>query len=145
MAEERERGVAGRGRGLSLSLPLSLLNATPQLGMWQATGTAIAQAPNLAELREPEAGGSNITFDAHGHSTRIARPDDDGELTLVKTPTTALATVQKAPDDEARQQQPHKHHGLHRRQTLKEKHASPHKLSWGATIKNGLRAFWVCT
>lgn len=144
MADNQEKSIVGRARGMSLSL----LNGTPQLGMWQATATAIAQAPNLTELREPESGGSNITFDAHGHSTRIAKADDDGELTLVKTtPKTLNSPIVEAFIPEEADVEPsrhtHKHHGLHRRQTLKEKHSSDKKESWGPTIKHGLKAFWV--
>ncbi|KAJ4313724.1 hypothetical protein N0V94_006788, partial [Neodidymelliopsis sp. IMI 364377] len=121
----QEKGIMGRARGMSLSL----LNTTPQLGMWQATATAIAQAPNLTELREPESGGSNITFDAHGHSTRIAKPDDDGELTLIKTQTKAFSTplketVVSAESDVEPGTTVPKHHGFHRRRTLQEKHSS---------------------
>ncbi|KAJ8118749.1 hypothetical protein OPT61_g358 [Boeremia exigua] len=145
MAETQEKGIVGRARGMSLSL----MNATPQLGMWQATGTAIAQAPNLTELREPESGGSNIDFDAHGHSIRTAKPDEGGELTLVKTHTKTFgspveeAVAPKDADVEVGHKALKHHHGLHRRRTLQEKHASPHKESWGPTIKNGLKAFWV--
>ncbi|KAF4963351.1 hypothetical protein FSARC_8638 [Fusarium sarcochroum] len=76
-------GFVNRVRGASISL----INANPQLGMWQATGTAIAQAPNLTELRDAESGGDKIEFNAQGHSARYAVPDPDGELTLVKTST----------------------------------------------------------
>lgn len=129
-------------------MSLSLINATPQLGMWQATATAIAQAPNLTELREPESGGSNIEFDAHGHAIRTAQPDEDGELTLIKTRTKTLSKLTEetiTPDTNVEPgQKKHKHHhGIHRRRTLKEKHASPRKESWGPTIKHGLKAFWI--
>jgi hypothetical protein len=150
MTDNQEKGIVGRARGMSLS---SILHTTPQLGMWQATATAMAQAPNLTELREPESGGANITFDAHGHATRIAIPDEDGELTLVKSQTRILnspatdATDAVPPEevDEKTGKKSRKHHGhgLHRRQTLKEKHASAHKEPWGPTTKNGLKAFWV--
>lgn len=77
-------GVVGRVvRGASLSL----MNANPQLGMWQAAGTAIAQAPNLAELRDVDSGGDNIAFTAQGHSARFAVQEADGELALVRTAT----------------------------------------------------------
>ncbi|KAM0546958.1 hypothetical protein ACHAPJ_010618 [Fusarium lateritium] len=76
-------GFVNRVRGASISL----INANPQLGMWQATGTAIAQAPNLTELRDAESGGDKIEFNAQGHSARYAVPDPDGELKLVKTST----------------------------------------------------------
>lgn len=76
-------GFVGRVRGASISL----INANPQLGMWQAAGTAIAQAPNLTELRDAESGGDNIAFNAQGHSARFAVHDPDGELTLVRSNT----------------------------------------------------------
>ncbi|KAM0324919.1 hypothetical protein ACHAQA_007885 [Verticillium albo-atrum] len=75
------RTLVGRVRGASISL----INANPQLGMWQATGTAIAQAPNLTELRDSELGGDHIAFNAQGHSTRVAREEPDGELALVSS------------------------------------------------------------
>ncbi|CAG5186766.1 uncharacterized protein ALTATR162_LOCUS11698, partial [Alternaria atra] len=97
-----------------------------------------------------ESGGANIKFDAHGHATRVAIPDEDGELTLVKSQTRILdrpatdAVLPAEVDDKAgKQSRRHHGHGIHRRQTLKEKHASAHKEPWGPTIKNGLKAFWV--
>ncbi|KAK2000839.1 hypothetical protein LX36DRAFT_571456 [Colletotrichum falcatum] len=60
------------------------MNANPQLGMWQAAGTAIAQAPNLAELRDPDSGGDNIAFTAQGHSARHAVQEPRGDLALVR-------------------------------------------------------------
>ena len=145
MAENEEKGLVGRARGMSLSL----LNATPQLGMWQATATAIAQAPNLTELREPESGGSNIEFNAHGHAIRTAKTDGDGELTLLTTRTKTLGSPLEEPitpdgdGEDGPRKHKHHHHGIHRRQTLQEKHASSNKESWGPTIKHGLKAFWV--
>lgn len=66
---------------------VSIMNTNPQLGMWQATGTAIAQAPNLAELRGSESGGANIEFNSQGHSARIVAEEHDGELVLVRSNT----------------------------------------------------------
>jgi hypothetical protein len=82
----RSDSFAGRIRGASVSI----MHANPQLGAWQAAGTAIAQAPNLKELRDPESGGDNITFNAQGHSARIAVQEPDGELALTRT-TSAFA------------------------------------------------------
>lgn len=137
MAQNIGTGLLGRARGASLSL----MNATPQLGMWQATGTAIAQAPNLTELREPDSGGDNITFDAHGHSARIAKPDDDGELVLVKTKTrkTGEGLVLEEPVQVVAES---KHPHRERFRSLREKHKSDVKEKWGPTIMNGLKAFW---
>ncbi|KAJ4169599.1 hypothetical protein NW754_005752 [Fusarium falciforme] len=71
-------GLAGRLRGVSISV----IKANPQLGVWQAAGTAIAQAPNLRELRDPESGGANIAFNVQGHSARFAVQEPDGEIII---------------------------------------------------------------
>lgn len=135
MASEQGTRLVGRARAASTSV----MNMSPQLGMWQATGTAIAQAPNLTELREPESGGENITFDAHGHSTRIAKPDDAGELVLVKTKTNVDAGLTTS---DAQTVFAVKHpHRAHMR-SLHEKHKSDAKEKWGPTIAHGLKAFW---
>ncbi|KAH0535961.1 hypothetical protein FGG08_007135 [Glutinoglossum americanum] len=42
---------------------ISLLEANPPLGMWQATGTAIATAPSLADVRRGSFGSSGWTTD----------------------------------------------------------------------------------
>jgi hypothetical protein len=150
-ASEGDRGgiaasantIAGRIRGASISI----INANPQLGMWQATGTAIAAAPNLAELREPESGGANIEFNAQGHSARTAVQEPNGDLALVKS----LTRVQSRPifrvdgedivaeemDGEPRMMEPRD-----RRKSLTELHSSEEKAGWGTTILNGLKAFW---
>lgn len=135
MAPDEATGLVGRARAASVSM----FNASPQLGMWQATGTAVAQAPNLVELREPVSGGSNITFDAHGHSARIAKPDGGGELTLVRTGTQIL---EECPTQESPTSLSPKHpHRAHIR-SLREKHRSDVKEKWGPTIMHGLKAFW---
>ncbi|KAH7127627.1 hypothetical protein EDB81DRAFT_809664 [Dactylonectria macrodidyma] len=159
-------GIVGRVRGASLSL----INANPQLGMWQATGCAIAQAPNLTELRDAGSGGDNIAFNAQGHSARIAVHDVDGGLALVRTnsrrPTFTTPNFDKDPAQEpaviqevdepvpeitgasSNQQQAHwnlreKHQHLRqRRHSLYEKHKGDAKEKWGPTILNGLKAFW---
>jgi hypothetical protein len=135
MASEPATGLVGRARAASVSV----MNMSPQLGMWQATGTAIAQAPNLTELREPESGGSNITFDAHGHSTRIAKPDDAGELVLVKSKSD-LDIEPSALESQAPLAPKHPHRAHLR--SLHEKHKSDVKEKWGPTVLNGLKAFW---
>lgn len=82
-------GIVGRVRGASLSI----MNANPQLGMWQAAGTAIAQAPNLTELRDPESGGDNIAFTAQGHSARYAVQEPHGDLALIRSNTGRRAST----------------------------------------------------
>lgn len=91
----RRSSIAGRVRGASVSI----INANPQLGVWQAAGTAIAQAPNLTELRDPESGGDNITFNAQGHSARVATLKHDGELVLVRTNSAPGGTPASAGSD----------------------------------------------
>ncbi|KAF2824117.1 hypothetical protein CC86DRAFT_326551 [Ophiobolus disseminans] len=131
-------GFIGRARAASASLA----NASPQLGMWQATGTAIAQAPNLTELREPESGGSNIEFDAHGHSTRIAKTDENEGLVLVKSRTRVLDEEQVVKGGPESSKHPHRdRHHAHMR-SLREKHRSDVKEKWTPTIMNSVKAFW---
>ncbi|KAI1402400.1 hypothetical protein F4819DRAFT_485546 [Hypoxylon fuscum] len=137
MAESStSKGIGGRLRRASTSL----VNANPQLGMWQATGTAIAQAPNLTELRVPEIS-DGIEFNAQGHSAQTAVREGDGDLILVKT-ATALGnqpTSDFSPASEAQGQTvPHPK----RWQSFSEKYRDGPREKWGPTIKNGLRAFW---
>lgn len=159
-------GIVGRVRGASLSI----MNANPQLGMWQAAGTAIAQAPNLTELRDENSGGDNIAFNSQGHSARIARQERDGELALVRSSTRtgsiategqpAFRSVFKDSDkpderhegetDEARvlmgddqaNGSPDPRQQFQRRQSLYEKHMAKEKAPWQTTVVNGLKAFW---
>lgn len=130
MSQDEPTGLVGRARKASVSV----MNMSPQLGMWQATGTAIAQAPNLTELREPDSGGANITFDAHGHSSRIATTDNAGGLVLVKT-STRLETTSS---DDISPKHPRRAH----MRSLHEKHRSDVKEKWGPAIVHGLKAFW---
>ncbi|KAF7551817.1 hypothetical protein G7Z17_g4749 [Cylindrodendrum hubeiense] len=159
-------GIVGRVRGASISL----INANPQLGMWQATGTAIAQAPNLTELRDAGSGGDNIAFNAQGHSARIAVHDNDGELALVRSntrrptfttpnfdkdatqePVVIQEVDESAPEIASTSDSQHhthwnlreKHHRLaERRHSIYDKHKGDAKEKWGPTILNGLKAFW---
>lgn len=160
-------GFVGRVRGASISL----INANPQLGMWQAAGTAIAQAPNLTELRDAESGGDNIAFNAQGHSARFAVHDPDGELALVRSntrrPTFTTPNFDNTPGEESvivadvdesirevaassSEHHPQAHWNLRekhrhlrqRRRSLYEKHKGDIKEKWGPTILNGLMAFW---
>jgi len=135
-------GFVGRARAASTSLA----NASPQLGMWQAAGTAIAQAPNLTELREPDSGGSNIEFDAHGHSARLAKPDTNGSLVLVRSQTRVFEETPRSTKDEDATHVTSKHPHLDRHRahlrSLHERHKSDVKEKWGLTIMHGFTAFW---
>lgn len=139
MAQNSATGLLGRARAASVSLA----NTSPQLGMWQATGTAIARAPNLTELQDPGSGGSNITFDAHGHSARIAQPGNDGSLVLVRS---AFRKIGESPVQEGQTPVSSKHPRRDRRvahiRSLHEKHKSDVQENWGPTLIHGLNAFW---
>ncbi|TDZ23932.1 hypothetical protein Cob_v003433 [Colletotrichum orbiculare MAFF 240422] len=146
-------GIVGRVRSASISV----FNANPQLGMWQAAGTAIAQAPNLTELRDLNSGGDNIAFNAQGHSARYAVQERDGDLALARSSTRngiagapdnsepAFRSLfeESKPDEESNE-----HNGsdsrpqFQRRQSLHQKHMAQEKAPWKVTIANGLKAFW---
>ncbi len=138
-----DRRLAGRVRRASISI----MNVNPQLGMWQAAGTAIAHAPNLDELRSPESGGDSIAFNAHGHSARVAVQESSGELTLLRSkvpspvsrdqPGLPMAAVLEAQNDVP----PLAEMRLQKR-SLSEKHHSDRKEKWITTIKHGLNALW---
>ncbi|KAI0884296.1 uncharacterized protein GGS22DRAFT_189423 [Annulohypoxylon maeteangense] len=135
------KGLVGRVRGASISL----INTNPQLGMWQAAGTVIAQAPNLTELRLPEEAGG-IDFNSQGHSAITAVREPDGELVPVRTATrlSPQATAELGPVPEVGEPGAPR---PKRRQTLLEKVSDEPKKPWGPTIVNGLKAFWkfFCT
>ncbi|KAL5117640.1 hypothetical protein ACEQ8H_004533 [Pleosporales sp. CAS-2024a] len=137
MAQKPASNLVGRARAVSATLA----NGSPQLGMWQATATAIAQAPNLTELREPETGGSKIEFDEHGHSTRFAKPAENGELQLIKSVTAGvLSPVSHQPEKQPQQGGPR--HIVDRTHSFGEKQHGGVKEGWATTILNGLKAFW---
>ncbi|KAF2681821.1 hypothetical protein K458DRAFT_456199 [Lentithecium fluviatile CBS 122367] len=148
-------GVYGRVRRASVSV----LNANPQLGMWQATGTPIARAPNLAELRGPGTSGDKIAFNSQGHSARITIEDSDGELVLVKSVdevpsrqvsnivTSAGGQILPAEDQQSKERHAHrslrKKHHQHRKKvhSICEKHIAEIKEKLAPTIMKGLKAF----
>ncbi|TQV90734.1 alpha-L-rhamnosidase C [Cordyceps javanica] len=155
-ADAADSTIVGRARRASLSV----LNANPQLGIWQAAGTAIAQAPNLTELRDMDMGAENITFNSQGHSARLAAVyEDTGRLALVRSsirvldkeqpelekaaaPVRVAETPENAPQDEVSgdggEHRRHRHHLWH------HSHGESHgkKAGIGSTIMNGLAAFW---
>ncbi|PQE29552.1 alpha-L-rhamnosidase C protein [Rutstroemia sp. NJR-2017a BBW] len=97
MAQDEPPTIGRRIRSSSISMVDAALNFNPQPGMWAATGTAIAYAPTLNELREPIGGGANIEFTPHGHSARTVTTDVNGEpflaKTLSKTKTRRMSTA----------------------------------------------------
>ncbi|KAI1868923.1 hypothetical protein JX265_006902 [Neoarthrinium moseri] len=118
----------------------TLFNANPQLGMWQATGTALAQAPNYSELRVAQAGEA-IEFNSQGHSARTALLQSDGELGPVLSKTTSRYEPSRVPgslsDDDEHHARPPR-----RRQTLLEMQNDEPTVGFGPTIANGLKAYW---
>ena len=137
--------VGGRLRKASISIGDSVLNFNPQLGMWAATGTAIAYAPTLTELRAPVAGGDNIAFDGHGHSARTVTTDENGDavlsiaMTRTKTPT-GIIEDQVIPDNfEGKEGNAPP---LERRQTLAQQAESEGKHGFSQTLKHGFNAFY---
>lgn len=131
--------VVGRIRAKSLSLAESAWNFNPQPGMWAATGTAIAYAPTLTELREPVAGGDNIEFNQHGHSARTVTTDEDGApmlSTLTRSATQGLNTQIEGADEG---KEPTR---LERKPTLLEQAATEDKHTWLQTIGNGFKALY---
>ena len=137
--------VGGRLRKASISIGDSILNFNPQPGMWAATGTAIAYAPTIAELRAPVAGGDNIIFDDHGHSARAVTTDENGDAVLSTTLTrnkTASSVVPEPVIPDETQDKEGDRPALERRQTLAQQAESEDKHGWIQTLKHGFTAFY---
>ncbi|KAI1770085.1 hypothetical protein F4818DRAFT_446538 [Hypoxylon cercidicola] len=127
------QGLGGRVRSASVTL----MNINPQLGMWQATGTSLAHAPDLTELRVPEPA-AGIEFNAHGHSARTAIRVADGDLVPAALKSHPALDLSPVPETQGR---------VKRRPTFHELYKSEPKEKLGPTILNGLKAFWkfFCT
>jgi hypothetical protein len=140
MAESEASGVVGRLRAVSVSMAGTVMSLNPQPGMWAATGTAIAYAPTLSELRAPVAGGENIEFNEHGCSARTVVTDDTGALLLPTTSKTAarVLDVERAEADEL----PVVSTAVRRRPTLAEQAQSEEKHGWAETTRHGFKAMW---
>ncbi|ETS73835.1 hypothetical protein PFICI_14781 [Pestalotiopsis fici W106-1] len=140
MEEQPSSSIGSGPLGPLRRASTTLINANPQLGMWQATGTALAHVPDITELRGAETGG-NILFNSQGRSARTAVRRSDGELV-------PLGSVSK-PRSETFPRDANAGAGgdepaftLPRRQTLLEMQSSEPKAGWGVTIRNGLKAYW---
>lgn len=129
--------VVGRMRKASVTAADAIMNFNPQPGMWAATGTAIAYAPTLTELREPVGGGDNIEFNEHGHSARTVMKDEVG-LPVLSTTRTATRRQSNADIELGQKNAP----PLVRRQTLAQQAHSDEKHGWGETTRNGFKAAW---
>lgn len=140
MTNDNAETVTGRLRKASMSAADAILNFDPQPGMWAATGTAIAYAPTINELRKPVGGGDNIEFNEYGQSARTVVREDGGmpilSSVLSKTTTRVLAGDQTASQD-GRVRPPE-----HRSQTFAEQAASDEKHGWAEATRHGFAVAW---
>ncbi|KAE9375904.1 hypothetical protein N431DRAFT_437355 [Stipitochalara longipes BDJ] len=149
--------ITGRLRKASVTAADALLNFNPQPGMWAATGTAIAYAPTLTELREPVAGGENIEFNAQGHSARTVVRDEEGEhvlgsvLSRTGTKGGILGNMQTQTrgsrrEGEKKERDSERGEEEGEKPTLAAQAAlhvdSQEKHNWKATTKHGFTAAW---
>ncbi|THY12803.1 hypothetical protein D6D01_08510 [Aureobasidium pullulans] len=133
--ETAPRSAIGRLRNASVSVADRLLNTNPQLGMWRATGTAIAYAPNLDDLRTPETGGKNIVFDKDGHSARVPELDEGREelaerMQRIQSKSTIAPFDSRAAGDTSVTSDTQQHPNV----------ASKAKVPWTVAIKHGFAA-----
>lgn len=136
MTEYKAPTAVGRLRSASTSMVGAVMNFNPQPGMWAATGTAIAYAPTLGELREPISGGGNIEFNEHGHSTRSVSTSNTGELALTATITKSPALLEQKSNASVVLGP------TGRRPTLAQQFQSDEKHNWKQTSVNSLKAAW---
>lgn len=90
----------GRIRAASITTANKILSYDGPPGMWSATGTAIAHAPNLTDLRK-----NNIDFDVNGHlATRLesSEPEDNKRASAIPTiPPTPSTTKSSNADNKS--------------------------------------------
>ncbi|KAJ5374287.1 hypothetical protein N7517_006293 [Penicillium concentricum] len=125
-------------RSASVSTVTRLLEYNPSSGMWQATGTAIAHAPNVTDLRSPD----EIFFDVHGRGTRRVSTQDtiSGAIGRRTTaPTIGLGHLQDekqiAGAVKGASKSPFDHHESNQDQIAP-------KVSWANAFKKGSIAAW---
>ncbi|KAJ5170114.1 uncharacterized protein N7500_002897 [Penicillium coprophilum] len=83
-------------RSTSVSTVTRLLEYNPSGGMWQATGTAIAHAPNVTDLRSPD----EIFFDVHGRGIRRVSTQDKIGGTIIRRATAPTIDLGPLRDDQ---------------------------------------------
>ncbi|KAI5275501.1 hypothetical protein E4T47_01467 [Aureobasidium subglaciale] len=147
--DELSHGTVGRLRNMSVSAANKVINLNPQLGMWKATGTAIAHAPNLKDLRSPVVGGENIVFDEDGHSARVAHAEDLKQDYLVRTQT---QQVRKNTNTSISPSEPRTSTDKNARSELNGAQSpaydpqthdlEKHKVPWSVAAKHGFQAAW---
>ncbi|KAH0359190.1 hypothetical protein KCU65_g10087, partial [Aureobasidium melanogenum] len=124
------QSTVGRLRSASVTAATKVINLNPQLGMWKATGTAIAHAPNLTDLRKPAIGGDNIIFDENGHSARVANATELEKQYVERAQQEQVDTVSLQQSTDSKEP---------RQQTLP--HVDPEaKVPWAIALKHGLQA-----
>ncbi|KAH0387763.1 hypothetical protein KCU92_g1455, partial [Aureobasidium melanogenum] len=123
----------GRIRAASITTANKILSYDPQPGMWPATGTAIAHAPNLTDLRK-----KHIDFDADGHlATKLSssEPDENKRVTTFPIISSVPSTITPSNDDKKSLDPLIK--------TLSHSTADPETpKTWKQTIVTGVIAFW---
>ncbi|KAJ5401074.1 hypothetical protein N7465_011563 [Penicillium sp. CMV-2018d] len=125
-------------RSASVSTVTRLLDYNPSGGMWQATGTAIAHAPNVTDLRSPD----DVFFDVHGRGVRRVSTQDSVGGAVVRratAPTIDLGAFQEekniaGPVESLPESQ--LDHNESNQDTI-----AP-KVSWGTTFKKAALATW---
>ncbi|KAG9698510.1 hypothetical protein KCU95_g2543, partial [Aureobasidium melanogenum] len=123
----------GRIRVASVSAADKILSYDPQPGMWSATGTAIAHAPNLTDLRK-----NNIDFVMEGHlATKLESPEPGGNERVTTFPHISSMTSSITPsNDDKKLSSPFV-------QTVSHSTTEPEAPStWKQTVLTGLIAFW---
>lgn len=130
------KSLGGRVRSASQSL----INTNPQQSMWQATGTVIAQAPNLTELRVAELS-EGIEFNSKGYTAHTALRKPDGVLIPIRT-ATSLKNQEESGASVISEAQGRNITHRRRWRPLAEKYSDEPRVPWGPTIVNGLKAFW---
>lgn len=127
----RKDSILGLGRDLNSrarSASLNVVHANPQLGVWQAAGTAIAHAPNLNELRDARWDGSSIPFTAQGHAMYFAPLPREQRQQL---------SLDSSPKDDEKPQGSQGNHGHEQR---RDPNGNPQQ-GWSTAVANGIKAF----
>lgn len=122
----------GRLQAASVNATNKILSYDPQPGMWAATGTAIAHAPNLNDLRS-----DSINFDADGHLARMTLPPGPGHTKRATTSPNISPIVSSTTDSKGLL------NPVAQRSTNSTTTTEPETpKTWQQTILTGLAAFW---
>ncbi|KAJ6190940.1 hypothetical protein N7519_000961 [Penicillium mononematosum] len=125
-------------RSASVSALTTLLEYNPSGGMWQATGTAIAHAPNVTDLRSPD----DVFFDVHGRGVRRVSTQDTIGGAIIRratAPTVEPGGLHDEKDRAAPAKGPLEPRFEHHK--TNEDHIAP-KVSWADAFKKAAVAAW---